>query len=530
MHLVQRVVREIPVKKSQKSTVETNKLNVTYYARVSTDYVDQEDSYERQKEHFTQMILAQPDWNYVEGYADKGITGTKAESRKEFMRMIEDCRARKIDRILVKSVSRFARNTVDTLKYIRELKDLGISIYFETQNIDTLTPGGEMLITILAAMAEQESRTMSTNIKWAYQKRFNDGEVLISYRATLGYTKESPKGYVIVESEAEIVRRIYREYLSGMSMREIAKGLNSEGITTKLGNNWQANSIEGILTNEKYTGNAILGKSYKPDVLSKKRVINKGQAPSYYVENSHPAIISQKTFDMAQAEKARRLGLRSSGKTGKGRYSNKHAYSGLLICGECGGKMRRYGWRMSNGQMERTWLCITHQHRPDLCKARTIKESDIDQAYERAIKRLLGNGGEVVDMVRNNIEAEAKIGENSDLMHTQMRIEEIQSEIRSIFRNRRNWEISKEDYNRRYAELSEEYWQLHEKELELKDKNVQKQMSQKQLLEIADALDGTDINFTDNTVKRLLIGCIKVINNKKIEFQFKCDITLTEEL
>ena len=188
MHLVQRVVREIPVKKSKKSTVETNKLNVTYYARVSTDYVDQEDSYERQKEHFTQMILAQPDWNYVEGYADKGITCTKAESRKEFMRMIEDCRARKIDRIFVKSVSRFARNTVDTLKYIRELKDLGISIYFETQNIDTLTPGGEMLITILAAMAEQESRTMSTNIKWAYQKRFNDGEVLISYRATLGYT------------------------------------------------------------------------------------------------------------------------------------------------------------------------------------------------------------------------------------------------------------------------------------------------------------------------------------------------------
>lgn len=530
MPIAPRIVKEIPTYKSYSSAVESHKQNVTYYARVSTDNIEQEDSYERQKEHFTQKILARPDWNYVDGYADKGITGTKAESRKEFMRMIEDCRAGKIDRILVKSVSRFARNTVDTLKYIRELKDLGISIYFETQNIDTLTPGGEILITILAAMAEQESRTMSTNIKWAYQKRFKDGDVLISYRNTLGYTKEGKKGYAIVDSEAEIVRRIYREYLTGRTMRDIAKGLNSDGITTKLGNRWQANAVEGILGNEKYTGNAILGKSYKPDVLSKKRLNNDGQAPSYYVENSHPAIISQETFDMVQAERLRRHEMRSSDKTGKGKYSSMYAYSGLLICGECGGKLRRFGRRLANGETVRIWLCITHQHRPDLCKVRAIKELDIDKAYERAVKRLLGDMSEVVDMVKKNIEAEVNVGENGNLAPVQTRIEEIQEEIHDIFRKRRNWEISKEEYNSRYAALSEEYSELHEKELELKDADVQKQMTQKRLLEIADALGSEETDFTDDTIKRLLLDCIKVVSKNEIEFQFKCGVTLTEKL
>ena len=327
----------------------SKKENVTYYARVSTENEEQEDSYERQKEHFEQKIKACPEWNYVEGYSDWGVTGTNAEARKNFMRMIADCRAGKINRILVKSISRFGRNTVDTLKYIRELKELGISIYFETQNIDTLTPGGEVLITILAAMAEQESRTMSTNIKWAYQKRFKDGNVLINYTGTLGYTKENDE-YVIVEEEAEVIRRIYREYLSGKALRQIADGLNEEGITTKRGCQWQPSSIEGVLDNERYTGNAILGKSFKADVLSKSRQKNEGQAPMYYVENSHPAIISQETFDMAKAERQRRVELRSSVKTGNGRYSSRYPYSGLLVCAKCGGKFRRFGRRLASGE------------------------------------------------------------------------------------------------------------------------------------------------------------------------------------
>ena len=331
-----RVVKEIPILYKPNMTVITNKEKVTYYARVSTENEEQEDSFERQRDHFSSKIRANPDWEYVEGYADWGVTGTRADSRKEFMRMIEDCRAGKINRILVKSISRFGRNTVDTLKYIRELRELGISVFFETQNIDTMSAKGDMMLIVLSAIAEEESRTMSTNIKWAFQKRFKDGQVIINYRFTLGYTKVDDE-YVIVESEAEIVRRIFREYLGGKSTRQLATELNNENIRTKRGNRWNAQGISNILTNERYTGNAVLGKTFKPDVLSKCRIKNEGQAPSYYVENSHPAIVSQEMFDMVQMEMARRKDMRSSTDTGRGRYSSKYALSGLLVCGRCGG-------------------------------------------------------------------------------------------------------------------------------------------------------------------------------------------------
>ena len=279
--------------------VEPKKLVVAAYARVSTEKEQQENSYERQVEHYTALIKANDAWEFGGIYADPGISGTRAEKRPEFMRMIADCRAGKIDKILAKSISRFARNTVDTLSYIRELKELGIGVCFENEHIDTLTPGGEVLLTILAAIAEQESRTMSTNIKWTYQKKFQNGEVILSTGTMLGYMKDGDGNYVINEPEAEIVRRVFREYIAGASLTQIRHGLEADGIKTKRGcSNWRANGILGIIKNEKYTGNALLGKTYKPDVLSKRRLKNTGQAPLYYVENTHPAIVSQEVFDI----------------------------------------------------------------------------------------------------------------------------------------------------------------------------------------------------------------------------------------
>lgn len=280
---------------------------VVAYARVSTEKEEQEDSFERQVAHYTNLIKSKREWTFGGIYADPGITGTRAEKRPDFMRMIRDCRDGKIHKVLVKSISRFARNTVDALNYIRELKDLGISVYFENENIDTMTPGGEVLLTILAAMAEQESRTMSTNIKWSYQKKFQNGEVILNTGMVLGYKKSSTGEYVIAEDEAETVRRIYGEYLAGIPVPQICRGLEADGITTKRGSKqWRTNAVLGILKNEKYTGNAILGKTFKPDVLSKRRMKNTGQSPMYYAENTHPAIIEQEIFDMAQAEMQRR--------------------------------------------------------------------------------------------------------------------------------------------------------------------------------------------------------------------------------
>ena len=231
------------------------KLLVAAYARVSTEKEEQEDSFERQVEHYKQLINSKPDWQYVDIYADPGISGTRAEKRPDFMRMIEDCRAGKIQKVLVKSISRFARNTVDALNYIRELKDLGISVYFESENIDTLTPGGEVLLTILAAMAEQESRTISSNIKWAWQRKFQNGDIILNTGLMLGYRKTGQKDedghdvYEIIEAEAEIVRRIYREFIAGYSITQIAKRLKADGIKTKLGKEtWCHSTLESILT------------------------------------------------------------------------------------------------------------------------------------------------------------------------------------------------------------------------------------------------------------------------------------------
>ena len=308
-----RVVREIPrASIFVYSTDAVQKMIVAAYARVSTEKEEQEDSFERQVEHYTALIKSKDEWEFGGIYADPGITGTRAERRPDFMRMIADCRAGKINKVLVKSISRFARNTVDALNYIRELKDLGISVYFENENIDTLTPGGEVLITILAAMAEQESRTMSTNIKWTYQKKFKNGEIVLNTGLMLGYVKagkdaEGRDAYEINEYEAAIVRRIYGEYLAGVSIHRICRGLEADGIPTKLGKKrWAYSVVQSILRNEKYTGNAILGKTYKPDVLTKYRKKNNGQAPMYYVEGTHPAIIDKEMFDMVQNEMERR--------------------------------------------------------------------------------------------------------------------------------------------------------------------------------------------------------------------------------
>ncbi|MBD5099833.1 MAG: recombinase family protein [Clostridiales bacterium] len=525
MPIAKRVVKEIPALNRQNVAVISKKENVTYYARVSTENEEQEDSYERQKEHFEQKIKACPEWNYVEGYSDWGVTGTNAEARKNFMRMIADCRAGKINKILVKSISRFGRNTVDTLKYIRELKELGISIYFETQNIDTLTPGGEVLITILAAMAEQESRTMSTNIKWAYQKRFKDGNVLINYTGSLGYTKENDE-YIIVEKEAEIIRRIYREYLTGKSLRQIAEGLNEEGITTKRGYKWHPNSIEGVLDNERYTGNAILGKSFKADVLSKSRQKNEGQAPMYYVENSHPAIISQEIFDMAKAERLRRVELRSSVKTGNGRYSSRYPFSGLLVCSKCGGKFRRFGRKIASGEFVPTWICVTHQKHPEICDMLPIKERDLENAYKTAVERFLGNVEEVNDMIMKTIEDEILIERETDLTAVQQSIEVAQQDILELFQRRRRNEITIDEYEQQYTAISTRVVDLQEQEDNLKANKVSNQIAKRRMDEIRKVLQDDQVDYMDGMIMRLLLNDIKIINKKEIEFQFESGVKI----
>ena len=526
MAINNRVVQERPVLYRPNMIAVTAKEKVTYYARVSTENDEQEDSYERQREHFEKKIMANPKWEYVPGYADWGVTGTKAEARKNFMRMIEDCRAGKINRILVKSISRFARNTVDTLMYIRELREMGISVFFETQNIDTMSASGDVLITILAAMAEQESRTMSTNIKWAYQKRFKDGQVLIN-PATLGYKKDGDE-YEIVEEEAEIIRMVFRNYLAGDSVRQIADALNAEGYMTRKGNGFKPNSILNILANEKYTGNAILGKTFKPDVLSKHRVKNEGQAPSYYVENSHPAIISQELFDMVQAEKERRKNLRSTAKTGRGKYSRKYVLSGLLVCSNCGAKFRRNGRTVASGEFIPTWVCITHQKDHQACKMRPLKEKEIYAAYERAVKRLLGETNDLMEIVKQATLEGMNIKKPEDIEEIRSALMQARKAVLDLFKAKRDGDVSMEEYEVKYAEYSQQIAELEEREKNVHAHNLQCQLAQKRLQEAYESIDDAKANCTDKDVMRKLLDAIKVIDKHELEFQFNCGIDIRE--
>lgn len=276
-------------------------------------------------------------------YADDGISATNTAKRESFNRMIADCRAGKIDMILTKSISRFSRNTVDCLKFTRELKDLNIAVFFEKENINTLDAKGEVLMTIMAALAQQESESLSANVRLGIQFRNQAGKVQVNHNRFLGYTKDEEGTLIIVPDEAAIVRRIYAEYMDGRSFLQIKRGLEKDGILNGAGNaKWHESNIKQIRTNEKYIGDALLQKTYTVNTLEKKRVANNGLAPKYYVEGSHEAIIDKDVFLRVQVEIVRRANILTDGK--KRIYSSRYALSSIVFCGYCGDIFRRIKW------------------------------------------------------------------------------------------------------------------------------------------------------------------------------------------
>ena len=306
------------------------KRKVAAYARVSTDHEEQQSSYEAQVDYYTTYIQGRDDWEFVSVYADEGITGCNTKKRDGFNSMVEDALAGKIDLIITKSVSRFARNTVDSLTTIRKLKEHGTECYFEKENIWTFDGKGELLLTIMSSLAQEESRSISENCTWGQRKRFQDGKVTVPFGRFLGYDRGEDGNLVLNEDEAQIIRRIYGLFLQGRSPYAIAKVLTSEGIPTPgKKKTWSASTVKSILTNEKYKGDALLQKVYTEDFLTKKKIKNDGQVPQYYVENNHPAIIEPGVFDRVQKLMAVRH-------PGQNRNSSISPFSSRIKCGECG--------------------------------------------------------------------------------------------------------------------------------------------------------------------------------------------------
>ena len=337
-------------------------LNVAAYCRVSTSQEEQENSYEAQVAYYTKLITDTPEWNLVAIYADDGISGTDMKKRDNFNLMMERClwKEKDIDLILTKSISRFARNTVDCLSCIRKLKERNIAIYFEKEHINTLEATGELLITILSSQAQEESRNISENVKWGLKRKYENGEVLI--KRVFGYEKGIDNHLHIIPEEAEIVRMIYKKYLEGQSLNDIADLLTKMRVRTIRGNTrWNGSSIRVILTNEKYIGDAMAQKTFTVDYLLKDRRKNKGELPQYYVQNLHEPIISKELYYLVQQEMKRSASLKKKSMSGgveesEGRYSGKFALSKILICGECGSEYRRQ-IRKKNGKAKAVWRC-----------------------------------------------------------------------------------------------------------------------------------------------------------------------------
>ncbi|MBO4378935.1 MAG: recombinase family protein, partial [Clostridia bacterium] len=398
------VIPAKPQKGNAAAKVEVKRLRVAAYCRVSTDNEEQASSYEAQIQHYEEFIKTNPEWEFVGVYADEGISATSTKKREQFNALIEDCKAGKIDMIFTKSISRFARNTLDCLKYIRLLKEINIPVFFEKESINTMDAKGEVLITIMASLAQQESESLSKNTKMGIQYRFQQGKVMVNARHFLGYDKDEEGHLVINPEEAEIVKRIYREYLEGASCKKIAKGLERDGIRTSRGNpRWHDSTVRKILENEKYMGDALLQKTYTIDFLNKKRGKNNGTLPQYYIEDDHEAIIPKDLFLRVQEEMARRSSERDMNGRRRG-FSANHAFSHMVICECCGENFRRLHWN-NRGKKTIVWRCKTRLEDKTRCTARTVREETLKAAFLEALNEMVCDSDTYLNRLRENLEA-----------------------------------------------------------------------------------------------------------------------------
>ena len=423
------------------------KRRVAAYARVSTNSEEQVTSYEAQVDYYTKYIQGRADWDFVKVYTDEGISGTNTKHRDGFNEMIEDALAGQIDLIITKSVSRFARNTVDSLITVRKLKEKGIEVYFEKENIYTLDSKGELLITIMSSLAQEESRSISENITWGKRKFFADGKVYLPYKNFLGYEKGEDGLPKIVPDEADIIRLIYSMFLEGKTTYAIAAELTENGIPTPRQKVvWKPSTVESILTNEKYKGAALLQKSFTVDFLTKKMKPNEGEVPQYYIEDSHEAIIDPREFELVQAEMARRKGLRAT-------YSGNSIFASRIICGDCGSFYGAKTWHSTSKYRKIIYRCFNkYADKDHKCETPTLNESDIKDAFIAVFNILMADKEAVLDACRVMQES---LTDTTEIDEKIARLQEAQEDACTLLQKH-------VDDNMRIAQDQEAFWKRYE--------------------------------------------------------------------
>ena len=505
-----------------------HQLRVAAYCRVSTEQEEQQNSYQVQIAYYTDLINRKKEWTLAGIFADEGISGTQTKKRTEFNRMIRMCKNKKIDLVITKSISRFARNTVDCLEYVRQLKDLGIGVIFEKESINTLTMTSEFMIALYGSFAQAESESISKNISWGKEKAYREGKVTFQYKYLLGYRKGADGKPEIIPEEAEIVRLIYKLFLDGYSMRNIKKFLESKGFLTSQGKKiWNESLVSSILKNEKYVGDALMQKTYTLDCITHKVVKNKGERPMFLVTDHHDPIIDRDTYNRVQQELARRISKRKvSDKTTteQGRYSSKYALTELLICGKCGTPYRRATW-IVKGKKQIVWRCISRlEHGKKYCPdSPTIKEENLHRGIIRAINNYYSCRDDIARILKANIGTVLECQGREKLLATEKRLKEIDNARNDLVMLIASGGCDEDKLDSEFAKLYQEEQQLSERLETLKSQNKTSAETQAKLDKIMNMIEHEkfELETFDNVLIRKLIECIKVLSKTEILVIFK---------
>lgn len=497
------------------------KLRVGVCVRVSTDSEDQQNSYASQIGYYTKLIEEHENWELVDVYADEGITGTKLDKRDEFHRMMRDAKKGKLDKILVKSVSRFSRNTRDCLQSLRDLKLLGVSVQFDREHIDTETLTTELMVSVSGSLAQEESVSISQNMRWSYQKRMQAGE-FITCNAPFGYRLVNGKNLAINEQEAEVVRWVFTQYLAGMNMYELAEAVSGMGFPTSEGTPyWQYTTINYLLQNEKYVGDSLGQKSCTTDTFPFNKMTNKGQKPQYYAENTHPAIIDRATFDRAQA-------LMRARRPRKDGPAAEYPLSRKVVCGNCGTTfMRRV---TTNGLI--MWVCRKHDQDKNACPVGRIPEAEIYRAFAALCVKLKANGDEVIRPAISQLERleDLQTRENPSMLAINQEIVRLTEQNLLLSRLRTDGLIDTESYGQRINGVNAKLAECkHRRRLlsEAADDTATLDKLRQLMRMMSDAALATEF---DETLFEDIVEKVLVDSQEQIRFRLLGGLTLTEQI
>ena len=542
MPRAERIVEVIPAtwNPTDESSREIRKLRVAAYCRVSTELEQQQSSYDIQIEYYTRHIMQNPNWIFAGVFADDGRSATNTFRRDDFNQLMDQCLKGKVDMVITKSISRFARNTVDCISWVRKLKEKNVAVYFEKENLNTLDDSTEMILTILSSQAQEESRAISTNVKWGYARKFEKGES--TRQRSYGFRKAPTGEMCIVEEEAAVIRNMARWFLDGDSLERIKHRLEDAGIETTTGKKtWSTGTIYNILTNEKIMGDVLLQKTFTADYLTKRRVKNSGQQKQYYVKNHHEAIIPKTVYYKIQEEIARRSSLKKAGtrkgKTAQGVYSSKYALTGIMVCNECGAHYRRTTWA-KNGKKVIVWRCINRlEHGTKRChESPTLKEEVIQEAIMGKLHSLSIDQEEenFLNGVKEDILRAAKVvGGACTEEEIDKTIEELRDQLMDYVGMAAREHGGENWYSGRMRKLGLQISELKKRRESIREQEKirdEYEYLDQEISRIIGETGGTSGAEFDNIFIRQIVREIRVISKNKLQIQLRTGMMLDVNL